>query len=1256
MELVLEQTQQGTSYEVSVSAEGVEELKRKVKIKGEKKEALLTLRQKPDSWNEEPCRDVHQVGDKREVEVPRNFNWPSSELITEDGVLPEEGAIYRTEVCTEVCAGVIYPNTTNSTGGPTSNIHSGSPLGKTSTLHEPNIDSTIVHSVDINMKPTSYAGAAGASTNNKMKVNSNFCPLVADSVFNGRLAFPIVEYYARNNWVKHGLKRIKMNAKGFFFFKFDTRAGLEALFEGGPWMICNSPIIMKKWFLRKTLPLIVDNSSEADGFQEVARKKTNKVGSSHNTNYRVGYGGNGGFQTGKKFEYIPKGAASTSNASSVKRNGSNSGKKINSDTLVTSNPFEALSTDFEGDNNNSNLGTAQVNEESDEDVENVFDESVNLLNTKMGASTPDMWKWTSNGSLCSKGSRIILGWNDDLVEVMIMSQTNQVMHVQVNTRLMRNRPWVLLGDFNAALNLEDHSSSGYEPSVAMRDFKECVLAMEVTDVNCTGLHFTWNQKSKGSNGILKKINRIIGNLKFNDEFLGSFAIFQPYRISDHSPCVHRIPKERVNRISVELNEAQKAIERDPYSSTLREEHAYYLLAFKESQLDEERFLKQKAKVEWLKAGDSNTAYFYRIVNFTTPLDEYDLYARELDSAKVVSMVRDVKDDVIKSVIFSMGDDKAPGPNGFTAAFFKKAWDVVGGDVTCAIRDFFSPMCISKIIANRVKEGLGDIVSINQSAFVPGRRISDNILLAQELMRNYHRQRGPPRCAFKVDIQKAYTVDWKFLETVLVGFGFHPKMVQWIVVCVSGASYSICVNGNLNGWFKGKRGLRQGDHLSPYLFTLDIEVLTLILQRRVCYLSVRYLGVPLISSRLLYRDCKVLVEKLESRVNDWRNKFLSLAGRLQLIRFVLSSMHIYLDSVFFLPCRIIHDLEQLMRGFLWCQGEMKKGKAKVSWDSLCVSKHEGGLGICKIKDFNDVPCRGDVSWGWRKLLQIHSTIRPFIWHKINNGKSTSVCFDTWANVCRLKDMLSNRDIMRSGFTLHDSFSNLISDGVWRWPPDWLSRFPAMAQIQVPMLIDDTYDVILWRNRDGVLRCFSVACVWDTIRSRADVVHWYNVVWFRHCIPRHAIHMWLVIRNKLKTQDRLRQWDVGPSTDLNLLRCPLCDLVPDSHSYLFFECSFSLQVWSQVRVLCSMDSIPPRIMDVLVFIIPISKGRTVVSILSRIVVADTSYYLWQERNGRLFKKKTSSPYQIVQIILSMVRLKLVTFKFKKMSSRSRSLLDQ
>ncbi|GJU48733.1 zinc knuckle CX2CX4HX4C containing protein [Tanacetum coccineum] len=133
----------------------------------------------------------------------------------------------------------------------------------------------IVQSVDIN-KSTSYAGVAGGSAKDQPNVNSNFRTLVADPVFDGvnisiprkvvekvstrfehtlygyfigkRMAFPVVEYYARNNWAKHGLKRIMMNSKGFFFFKFDSRAGLEAVLEGGPWLIRKSPIILKKCF------------------------------------------------------------------------------------------------------------------------------------------------------------------------------------------------------------------------------------------------------------------------------------------------------------------------------------------------------------------------------------------------------------------------------------------------------------------------------------------------------------------------------------------------------------------------------------------------------------------------------------------------------------------------------------------------------------------------------------------------------------------------------------------------------------------------------------------------------------------------------------------------------------------------------------------------------------------------------------------------------------------------------------------------
>lgn len=87
-------------------------------------------------------------------------------------------------------------------------------------------------------------------------------------------------------------------------------------------------------------------------------------------------------------------------------------------------------------------------------------------------------------------------------------------------------------------------------------------------------------------------------------------------------------------------------------------------------------------------------------------------------------------------------------------------------------------CISKILSGRLKDGLMDVVSENQSAFAPGRKISDNILFTQELMKNYHIERGIPRCAFKVDIQKAYdTVHWEFLRSTLRIFGLHKKFIR-----------------------------------------------------------------------------------------------------------------------------------------------------------------------------------------------------------------------------------------------------------------------------------------------------------------------------------------------------------------------------------------------------------------------------------------------------------------------------------------------
>nr|GEX63556.1 zinc knuckle CX2CX4HX4C [Tanacetum cinerariifolium] len=252
------------------------------------------------------------------------------------------------------------------------------------------------------------------------------------------MAFPVVEYYAKTNWAKHGLKRIMMNAKGFFFFQFGTSHGLEDVLEGGPWMVRNSPIILKKWTVKTSLLK-----------EELTR-----------------------IPVWIKFHDIPLQVFEEEGVSLI---ASYLGKLIMMDS-ITSSMWVSLIASYLG--------------------------KPIMMDSITSSMCKDAWVRSS------------FAWC--LVEINSDS------------------------DFldTITIGVPDHSCGGYTPNIAMKDFKECVNLMEVMDVNATGLHFTWNEKS-------------------------------------------------------------------------HEEHAHYLLAFKEAIIDEERFLRQKSKIEWLEVGDSNRVNDWR---------------------------------------------------------------------------------------------------------------------------------------------------------------------------------------------------------------------------------------------------------------------------------------------------------------------------------------------------------------------------------------------------------------------------------------------------------------------------------------------------------------------------------------------------------------------------------------------------------------------------------------------------------------------
>ncbi|XP_039042840.1 uncharacterized protein LOC120181870 [Hibiscus syriacus] len=226
----------------------------------------------------------------------------------------------------------------------------------------------------------------------------------------------------------------------------------------------------------------------------------------------------------------------------------------------------------------------------------------------------------------------------------------------------------------------------------------------------------------------------------------------------------------------------------------------------------------------------------------------ELLGYSLPEGASEALIKEIYDVEIKDALWGQGDNKTPGPDGYNSFFFKRTWYIVGNDFLAAIRycftnsfmlpsfnatavvlvpkvpnpsmikDFRLISCcsiiykiVTKILVNRLSVVFPSMISMNQSAFVKGRSIIDNTLLAQELVR------------------KAFdSLNWDFVRIVLHALGLPEKFIGWILACITNPSYSIVFNGTLVGYFKGARGVRQGDPFSLYIFVLAMNILSSLL--------------------------------------------------------------------------------------------------------------------------------------------------------------------------------------------------------------------------------------------------------------------------------------------------------------------------------------------------------------------------------------------------------------------------------------------
>ncbi|XP_021968848.1 uncharacterized protein LOC110863935 [Helianthus annuus] len=273
------------------------------------------------------------------------------------------------------------------------------------------------------------------------------------------------------------------------------------------------------------------------------------------------------------------------------------------------------------------------------------------------------------------------------------------------------------------------------------------------------------------------------------------------------------------------------------------------------------------------------------------------------------------------------------------------------------------------------------------------------------------------------------------------------------------------------------------------------------------------------------------------------------------------------------------------------------------------------------------------------------VRPFIWSVIRNGAQTNAWSDNWCHLSPLRDFITPRHIANAGFNLQSSVADILdANGQWRWPQAWYDTYPVLIGLTIIRDNSQLHDRLVWKDLEGNERQFSSMEVWHAIRLRSNTVSWANMVWFSQCIPRHSFQLWLVIKNKLKTQDRLKVWEAGSETNLRLMCCPLCQRDRDSRDHLFFACNFSSQVWMNVKSLVDMKQVNALWSSVLAWMEQYSSSTNLEHIVSKLVLAASAYFIWQERNNRLFSRMQCSATQVSEKIKSSVRFRLMGFKFK------------
>ncbi|XP_048596178.1 uncharacterized protein LOC125594561 [Brassica napus] len=691
---------------------------------------------------------------------------------------------------------------------------------------------------------------------------------------------------------------------------------------------------------------------------------------------------------------------------------------------------------------------------------------------------------------------------------------------------------------------------------------------------------------------------------------------------------------------------------------------------------EEMFWKQKSRVFWLREGDRNTKFFHALTKqrrarnkITQLLDENEnivedeeglvaiatSYFRQIFEssnpedieealAQVPSTITGAMNDnliapvtewEVKLTLFAMHPEKAPGPDGMTALFYQKFWDIVKEDLTLMVNQFLfegtmasglndTNIClIPKITKPNVMAQFRPIslcnVSykiISKSAFVAGRQISDNIMIAQEM---FHALRTKPsgrnkRMAIKTDMSKAYDrMEWYFIEAVMRKMGFSEIWIAWIMRCISSVKYKR-ITATSRQEIKDVLGIQNEGGMGTYL------------------------GIP---EDISGSKCKLfafLKDKLMHRVNGWTSRWLSKGGKEVLIKSILLALPTYVMSTFLLPLEICENLASAIAKFWWSSNPPKRGIQWAKWEKRLVQFPDSLVArvlrgrYYKMSSPLRVISASNPSYVWSSISAARKLLLTGIRQKIHLGYEVKVWEDPWIPTNPARPALPIAPVMHPSMRVSD----FIDPETKEWDVGLLESYVNLEDIPLirSLAISSAHrrDTFCWNyTRNGQY----------TVKSGYWVAHNVLMTEGEKEVLEPSITKLQAFAWKIKAPSKICHliWQLLTgyvAVTRNLARrnmrcdnyCPRCGELEESVTHAIFECPPALQVWSLSSTPSSPGLFPvPSIyanMDYLFW----RKNSIIEPEQDRDPYPWIIWYIWKARNDKLFRGIDRDPLELVR----------------------------